>query len=70
MEVDAILKQLDVYDRIHFIRHKEHGRHSSEGIDLAAKIIDKLSQIPDMCSECFPMETIANLQTEYSLNSQ
>lgn len=65
-DVGMILSQLEIYDRIWFVRHMpEEGEHSREGIELVKKIVERLEGIPDGCAECFPFEMIDELKREY-----
>ena len=64
-DVGMILSQLEIYDRIWFVRHMpEEGEHSREGIELVKKIMERLEGIPDGCAECFPFEMIDELKRE------
>ena len=66
IDVGMIILQLEIYDRVWFIRHMPNkGEHSQEAKKLAMEIITRLEQIPDGCAECFPFETIDELKQEY-----
>ena len=66
LEVRRLLYQVDIYDRIWFVRHMpENGIHSHEGIDLIQEFIKRLEEIPDECAECFPFDMIEELRNEY-----
>ncbi len=66
VDVGIILSQLEVYDQIHYVRHMpEEGEHSTEAIELAKEIVQRLQDIPDGCAERFPFEQIEELQREY-----
>lgn len=44
---------------------KYTGEHSNEAKELVREIIDRLKEIPDGCAECFPFDTIDELEREY-----
>lgn len=68
LDVRRLLYQVDIYDRIWFVRHMpENGKHSHEGISLIQDFINRLEEIPDECAECFPFEIIEELRDEYLL---
>ena len=68
LDVRQIISQIEIYDRVWYIRHMpESGDHSLEGIELVKEFISKLEQIPDGCAECFPFEQIEELKREYGL---
>lgn len=65
-DVNMIISQLEIYDRVWFVRHMPpKGRHSMEAIDLAKEFVVRLEAIPDGCAECFPFEIIEELKQEY-----
>lgn len=65
-DVRRLLFQVEIYDRIWFVRHMpESGNHSQEGILLIQDFIKRLEEIPDDCAECFPFEMIEELRAEY-----
>ena len=43
----------------------KRGKHSAEGISLAADFVKMLEEIPDNCAETFPFELIDKLKEEY-----
>ena len=66
IDVGMIISQLEIYDRVWFIRHMpKKGEHSQEAKKLVREIITRLEEIPDGCAECFPFETIDELKREY-----
>ena len=66
LDVSRLLYQVDIYDRIWFVRHMpENGTHSLEGISLIQEFIKRLEEIPDECAEYFPFEMIVELRNEY-----
>lgn len=66
LDVRRLLYQVDIYDRIWFVRHMpENKKHSQEGISLIQDFVKRLEEIPDECAECFPFEMIEELRTEY-----
>lgn len=66
IDVGMIISQLEIYDRVWFIRHmSKKGEHSQEAKELVRTIITRLEEIPDGCAECFPFETIDELKQEY-----
>ena len=65
-DVAMIISQIEIYDRIKYIRHMpEEGKHSEEGIELVMEVVARLKNIPDGCSEIFPFDTIEELTREY-----
>ena len=51
-DVSMILSQLEIYDRIWYIRHMPpEGEHSKEGITLVKEFVARLEAIPDGCAE-------------------
>ena len=65
-DVRRLLYQVDIYDRIWFVRHMpEDGKHSYEGISLIQDFVKRLEEISDECAECFPFEMIEELRNEY-----
>lgn len=66
IDVSMIISQLEIYDRVWFLRHMpKKGEHSQEAKELVRVIITRLEEIPDGCAECFPFETIDELKQEY-----
>lgn len=66
VDVRRLLYQVDIYDRIWFVRHMpENRKHSHEGISLIQDFVKRLEEIPDECAECFPFEMIEELKKEY-----
>lgn len=66
VDVRRLLYQVDIYDRIWFVRHMpENRKHSHEGISLIQAFVKRLEEIPDECAECFPFEMIEELKKEY-----
>ena len=66
IDVGMIISQLEIYDRVWFIRHMpKQGEHSQEARELVREIITRLEEIPDGCAERFPFETIDALKQEY-----
>lgn len=64
--VDRIVYQLEIYDQLWYARHMpKRGKHSAEGISLAADFVKMLEEIPDNCAETFPFELIDKLKEEY-----
>lgn len=65
-DVSMILSQLEIYDRIWYIRHMpQEGEHSKEGITLVKEFVARLEAIPDGCAEKFPFDMIEELKREY-----
>ena len=68
LDVRQIISQIEIYDRVWYIRHMpKSGDHSVEGIELVKEFVSKLEQIPDGCAERFPFEQIEELKREYGL---
>ena len=66
LDVRRLLYQVDIYDRIWFVRHMpENKKYSYEGISLIQEFVKRLEEIPDECAECFPFEMIEELKNEY-----
>lgn len=66
LDVRRLLYQVDIYDRIWFVRYMpENKKHSHEGISLIQDFVKRLEEIPDECAECFPFEMIEELRNEY-----
>lgn len=66
LDVRRLLYQVEIYDRIWFVRHMpENRKHSQEGISLIQDFVKRLEQIPDECAECFPFEMIEELRNKY-----
>ena len=66
LDVRRLLYQVEIYDRIWFVRHMpENEKHSHEGISLIQAFIKRLEEIPDECAECFPFNMIEELRNEY-----
>lgn len=66
LDVRRLLYQVEIYDRICFVRHMpENRKHSQEGISLIQDFVKRLKEIPDECAECFPFEMIEELRNEY-----
>lgn len=66
LEVERLVSQIDIYDRIHYVRNMpKDSEHSKEGVELVREFVDHLENIPDECSELFPMDLIEELQTEF-----
>ncbi len=65
-DVSLLIAQIEIYDRIWYIRHMpREGDHSAEGIELVKEFVALLEKIPDGCAECFPFEQIVELKREY-----
>lgn len=65
-DVSMILSQLEIYDRIWYIRYMPpEGEHSKEGITLVKEFVARLEAIPDGCAEKFPFDMIEELKREY-----
>ena len=65
-DVDMLIAQIEVYDRIHYVRNMpDKGDHSIEAVELVKEFVAHLKNIPDGCAECFPFETIDELKNEY-----
>lgn len=66
IDVDMIISQLEIYDQVWSVRHMpDKGEHSMEAKELVRGIIARLKEIPDGCAECFPFDTIDELEREY-----
>lgn len=66
VDVGGIISQLEIYDRVWYIRHiPDKGEHSREAVDLVREIIARLEEIPDGCAEGFLFDTIDELKQEY-----
>ncbi len=66
VDVGMIVSQIEIYDQVWFVRHVlEKGEHSNEAKELVRDIIARLKEIPDGCAECFPYDTIDELEQEY-----
>ena len=66
LDVRRLLYQVEIYDRIWYVRHMpEEGKHSLEAIELIREFVNRLTEIPDGCAECFPFEMIEELKEEY-----
>ena len=65
-DVDMLIAQIEIYDRIHYVRNMpDKGDHSAEAVELVKEFVKRLKDIPDGCAECFPFETIDELKAEY-----
>lgn len=48
VDVDAIISQIEIYDRVWYVRHMPHeGEHSREAISLVKEFVARLEEIPD-----------------------
>ena len=66
VDVGMIISQVEIYDQVWFVRHMpDKGEHSNEAKELVREIIDRLKEISDGCAECFPFDTIDELEREY-----
>ena len=66
VDVGMIISQVEIYDQVWFVRHMpDKGEHSNEAKELVREIIDRLKEISDGCAECFPFDTIDELEQEY-----
>ena len=66
VDVNSIISQIEIYDRVWYVRHMPHeGEHSREAISLVEEFVARLEEIPDGCAERFPFETIEELKQEY-----
>lgn len=66
LDVRRVLYQVEIYDRIWFVRHMpKEGEHSHEGICLIQEFVKRLEEIPDECAECFPFDMIEELKNEW-----
>jgi len=65
--VEQIIWQLEVYDRVHYLRKIPSGnqKHSAEGLALVKSIIGRLENIPDGGAELFPFQMIGELRQDY-----
>lgn len=73
LEVDRIIKQLEIYDQIRVIRDRAHAvkigewsYHSEDVIRMAKEIVAFLSE-NDGTAELFPYELIEQLKNEYGV---
>ena len=65
-DVERLVSQIEIYDQFWSVRHMpKEGEHSAEAVSLVRKFVDRLSEIPDGCAECFPFELIDELREEY-----
>ncbi len=72
-DVRRVLSQIEIYDRVWFVREgdyptDEHSMitgHSKKAKALVAQVIGELENIPDGCAELFPFELIEELKKEY-----
>ncbi|GAB1475499.1 hypothetical protein MASR2M70_03310 [Bacillota bacterium] len=65
-DVNGIIFEVEIYDQIWYAREISlQGKHSVKAIELVKEIIARLENIPDGCAECFPFETIDELENEY-----
>ena len=65
-DVDALISQIEIYDKIWFVRHlPSEGKHSAEAVELVKEFVAQLEEIPDACAERFPFDTIDELKREY-----
>lgn len=70
-DVDMLIDQIAIYDRIWYVRtmaesdKQSKKQHSIKGRELAAAFIEMLGNIPDGCAELFPYETIDELKREF-----
>ena len=65
--VDQIIWQLEIYDRVRFLRNMPkdlNQPHGPDGLALAAAIIKRLEEIPDGGAELFPFELIDELRKD------
>lgn len=66
IEVNEIISQVEIYDQIWYVREsKENMKHSQRAMELMKEIIERLENIEDGGTECFPFETIEELRMEY-----
>jgi len=65
--VEQIIWQLEIYDRVHYLRNIPSGnqKHSAEGLALVKSIIGRLENIPDGGAELFPFQMIEELRQDY-----
>lgn len=70
-EVARVITQLEIFDQIHAVRDPDTAmkgeighRHSTEGIELAGRIVSILEE-HDGSAECFPYELIDELKAEF-----
>lgn len=74
-DVRRILSQIEIYDRVWFVREGDYPvndqgmitGHSKKAKALVAQVIKELENIPDGCAELFPFELIEELRDEYLL---
>lgn len=65
-DVDMVLSQLEIYDRILCERGaSKAGNHSAKVVDIVREAISVLEEVPDGCACQYPFETIAELKREY-----
>ena len=65
-DVEQLISQIEIYDQFWSVQHMpKEGVHSAEAVSLVRKFVDRLSEIPDGCAECFPFELIDELREEY-----
>lgn len=65
-DVSMILSQLEIYDRIWYIRHMpQEGEHSKRNYSCERICCRNLEAIPDGCAEKFPFDMIEELKREY-----
>lgn len=67
-DVGQLVSQLEIYDRIWYVRHMpSEGKHSREGIELAREFVKLLEEIPDACAELFPFGLIDEIKGEFGV---
>jgi len=72
-DVDVLVEQIAIYDRIWYIRTMEESdrisnkQHSAKAISLVKEFVSLLESIPDGCAELFPYEIIERLKQEYEV---
>lgn len=65
-EVEQVLSLVEIYDQIMCERnHDEPGTHCAEVLEMIQYFVDRLEEIEDINSECFPFEMIRQLKMDY-----
>ena len=71
IEVDRLIDQIAIYDRIWSVRQfKPDRKHCEKAIELVKEFVARLEEIPDIDFEIFPFQTIEELTEEFLTNNE
>ena len=71
IEVNRLIDQIAIYDRIWSVRQFEpDGKHCEKAKELVKEFVARLEEIPDIDSEMFPFQTIDKLTEEFLADNE